>query len=220
MPKKTILILALTVLYQHAPASLGQAELDVGNSGLASNPRELVKPEPQQLKVIGSTLAPQELDRAVFERLLQEIAKAPQEDAENFHVSEAQLQDIAVTLSNAKNSINDNEVASLRAMCRAWNASNAEGDARVQVALDAYTARRQFTLDFIERFYGLVRLDIEATLEPMAKQQFTHYMDDRRRRMANAGSTYSSVNAQNVRSGEESVNFHCGTPRSNQENLQ
>ena len=217
MSKAVKQFLLLTAICLPLTAAWGQASRDIGANGLSSNPRELLEQEPRQLHVIGATLAAEELDRAVFERLLQEIANAPSELAQQLHITDAQLQDIAVTLSNARSFINDNEVASLRAMCKAWGETSVQGDARIQIALDAYKARRQFTLNFIQRYYTRVRLEIEATLDAPAKQQFASYMTDQRRRMANAGATYSSVITENVRSGAESVEFHCGAPRTNQE---
>lgn len=170
---------------------------------------------PKDLNVIGSTLAPEEIDRAVLDRLTQEIARDSERVAAELLASEEEIHNISVTLSNARNFINSNEMANVRAMCSAWNQSSLEGDARIQEALDAFKARRQFTLDFIQRFYGIVLMDVEASLDEQSKLRFSRYMDDRRRRMANAGAAYSAAVVENVRSGAESVAFHCGAPRTN-----
>ncbi|MCG8414720.1 MAG: hypothetical protein MI746_10930, partial [Pseudomonadales bacterium] len=113
----------------------------------------------------------------------------------------------------ARNFINNNEMANIRAMCSAWNQSDLQGDARIQEALDAFKARRQFTLNFIQRFYRIVLMDIEASLDEQSRLLFDLYMNDRRRRMAQAGAAYSAAVVENVRSGAESVEFHCGPPR-------
>ncbi len=168
---------------------------------------------PQELNVISSTLAPEEIDRAVLDRLAQEIARDAARVAEELSASEEEIHNVSITLSNARNFINNNEMANIRAMCNAWNQSTRQGDARIQEALDAFKARRQFTLDFIQRFYRIVLMDVEASLGEQSRVRFNAYMDDRRRRMAQAGAAYSAAVVENVRSGAESVEFHCVRPR-------
>ena len=159
--------------------------------------------------MIGSTLAPEEIDRAVLNRLMQEIAHQPDRAASVLGLRRETLQDVFISISNARNFINDNEMANLRAMCEAWDNSVLEGDARIEEALEAYKNRRQLTLDFIQKFYRLVVADIESILIEPEQLSFGRYMDDRRRRMASAGNVYSSVIVENVRSGAVSINFHC-----------
>jgi len=168
---------------------------------------------PRDLSVLRQTLAPEQIDRAVLDRLLNEINLRPQQTASTLAISETELHNIAITVSNAKNFINDNEMANIQAMCKAWNESTATGDTKVSVALDAYKSRRQFTLDFIARYYRVVLIDIESMLNEQSKVRFGQYMDDRRRRMASSGASYSNAIAENVRSGRESVLFHCDASR-------
>jgi hypothetical protein len=201
-----VLLLGLLI-----PASLTKFAMaqnaDVGVTGLARAPA--LQAEPRELNVIGSTLAPEEIDRAVLNRLMQEIAHQPDRTASVLGLSRETLQDVFISISNARNFINDNEMANLRAMCEAWDNSSLEGDARIEEALEAYKKRRQLTLDFIQKFYRLVVADIENILIEPEQLSFGRYMDDRRRRMASAGNVYSSVIVENVRSGAESINFHC-----------
>jgi len=65
------------------------------------------------------------------------------------------------------------------------------------------------TLNFIARYYRMVIYDIEAILDARAQQRFRSYLDDRRRRLANAGNVVPGVTAQNIQSGREAVEFHC-----------
>ncbi len=201
-----VLLLGLLI-----PASLTKFAMaqnaDVGVTGLARAPA--LQAEPRELNVIGSTLAPEEIDRAVLNRLMQEIAHQPDRTASVLGLSRETLQDVFISISNARNFINDNEMANLRAMCEAWDNSSLEGDARIEEALEAYKKRRQLTLNFIQKFYRLVVADIENILIEPEQLSFGRYMDDRRRRMASAGNVYSSVIVENVRSGAESINFHC-----------
>jgi hypothetical protein len=118
------------------------------------------------------------------------------------------LQDVFISISNARNFINDNEMANLRAMCGAWERSSLEGDARIEEALEVYKKRRQLTLSFIQKFYRLVVADIESILIEPEQLRFRRHMDDRRRRMASAGNVYSRAIFQNVRYGVELINLH------------
>ena len=198
--------LALTIAV-FSPGLVAAQDLEIDPQGL---PRSIqAQEEPRELNVIASTLAPEEIDRAVLNRLMQEIAHQPERTASILGLSRETLQDVFISLSNAKNFINNNEMANLRAMCQAWESSALEGDARIEEALDAYKRRRQFTLDFIQKFYRLVLADIESILSEPEQLKFNRYMDDRRRRMASAGNVYTSAIVENVRSGAESVSFHC-----------
>ena len=179
---------------------------DVGITGLALAPD--LQAAPRELNVIGSTLAPEEVDRAVLNRLMQEIAHQPDRTASVLGFSRETLQDVFISISNARNFINDNEMANLRAMCGAWERSSLEGDARIEEALEVYKKRRQLTLSFIQKFYRLVVADIESILIEPEQLSFRRHMDDRRRRMASAGNVYSRAIFQNVRYGAELINLH------------
>lgn len=183
---------------------------------LAAQPElELVDPSlepglrPREPRVLAPTLAPEELNRAVLNRLMQEIVHSPERTAEILSMNEEELQNTTIYLSNARSFINNNESANLRAMCLAWNASTASGDARIAEALDAYKRRRQFTLDFIARYYLVVIADIESALDAQSQRQFQRYMEDRRMRMANSGATSFGAVVENISSGRETVQFHC-----------
>ncbi|HAJ76913.1 MAG TPA: hypothetical protein DCM64_10710 [Gammaproteobacteria bacterium] len=170
---------------------------------------ELRQSESRELNVLAPTIAPEEIDRAVLNRLMQEIARDPDTSRARLDVSDTQLQDIFIALSNARSFINGSEMANIRAMCRAYNDSELDGDARIQQALDAYKARAKFTTDFIARYYGRVLSDIQAGLSEISRTRFDAYMEDRRRRMANAGIVTLGAVVENISSGTETVQFHC-----------
>ena len=167
-------------------------------------------PVSNELTVIAATLAPEEIDRVVLNRLLLEIGQDPERTAEILGVDADLLDEIQISLSNAANFINDNEMANVRAMCQAWNSARASNeDERIEIAAEAYKKRRQFTRDFIARFYRIVILEIESYLPPPALLQFRNYLSDRRRRMANAGNVVSGAIVENFSSAAETVRFHC-----------
>ena len=82
----------------------------------------------------------------------------------------------------------------VKAMCDTWNNSDFQGDARIREALNAHAQRRQHTLTFIEGFYQNVLTEIESLLSAAEKPRFTHYINDRRRRMADAGISSRNMN--------------------------
>ena len=163
----------------------------------------------RELTVLAPTLAVEEIDRAVLNKLMQEIANDPVTTKNRLGVSKEIVDDIFVTISNAKGFINDNEHANVQAMCNAWDHSTKKGDDRISEALDAYKNRDQFTKTFVAKYYRLVLFDIESLLPISAKVKFDVYMDDRRRRMATSGTRSWGSVVENVKSGREVVNFHC-----------
>ena len=165
--------------------------------------------EQRELTVLAPTLAVEEIDRAVLNKLMQEIANDPVTTKNRLGVSKEIVDDIFVTISNAKGFINDNEHANVQAMCNAWDSSTKKGDDRISEALDAYKNRDQFTKTFVAKYYRLVLFDIESLLPISAKVKFDVYMDDRRRRMATSGTRSWGSVVENVKSGREVVNFHC-----------
>ena len=169
--------------------------------------------EVRDLKILAPTLAPEEIDRAVLNKLMQEIADNPKITEERLGVSSEQIDDIFITISNAKSFINNNEMANVRAMCNAWNNSNFRDDKRTQEAIDAYKTRDQFTKNFIAKYYRLVLFDIESLLHPSEQEKFNAYMNDRRRRMATSGTRSWGSVVENIKSGRDAVNFHCRVNR-------
>lgn len=165
--------------------------------------------EPRELTVIASTLAPEEIDRAVLNRLLQDIARQPERVARELDLSEQQIQDMFISLSNSRSFINDNEMAAIRKMCTAYERSTLQGEARIAEALAAYDQRKQFTRNFVAHYYAVVLDDLKATMNEVEKQRFDRYLADSRQRMANSGTVTHGINSQNVSSGAESVAFHC-----------
>ncbi len=164
---------------------------------------------PRELSVLAPTIAAEEIDRAVLNRLIKEITNEPETTKIRLGISDTTMKDILITLSNARSFINNNEMANVRAMCDAWNKSNLIGDARIEQALDAYKQRDQFTKNFIAKYYRVVLFDIQSILNETEKKKFELYMNDRRRRMATSGtSSWGSV-VENVSSGRDTVNFHC-----------
>jgi len=169
--------------------------------------------EVRDLKILAPTLAPEEIDRAVLNKLMQEIADNPKITEERLGVSSEQIDDIFITISNAKSFINNNEMANVRAMCNAWNSSNFRDDKRTQEAIDAYKTRDQFTKNFVAKYYRLVLFDIESLLQPSEQERFNAYMNDRRRRMATSGARSWGSVVENIKSGRDAVNFHCRVNR-------
>ena len=169
--------------------------------------------EVKDLKILATTLAPEEIDRAVLNKLMQEIADNPKITEERLGVSSEQIDDIFITISNAKSFINNNEMANVRAMCNAWNSSNFRDDKRTQEAIDAYKTRDQFTKNFVAKYYRLVLFDIESLLQPSEQERFNAYMNDRRRRMATSGARSWGSVVENIKSGRDAVNFHCRVNR-------
>ena len=187
----------------------------IGELDLSSRVEEVKEyhGEVRDLKILAPTIAPEEIDRAVLNKLMQEIADNPKITEERLGVSSEQIDDIFITISNAKSFINNNEMANVRAMCNAWNSSNFSDDKRTQEAIDAYKTRDQFTKNFIEKYYRLVLFDIESLLHPSEQEKFNAYMNDRRRRMATSGTRSWGSVVENIKSGRDAVNFHCRVNR-------
>lgn len=164
---------------------------------------------PRELTVLSPTLPPEALDRAVLNRLLQEISHSPETVMQRFQISGPTLDDMRISIANASGFINNNEMANVRTMCRAWQTSRLTGDERVAAALSAYRERRQLTLEFIAMYYQVVIQEIESFLPQPGLTLFRNYMVDRRRRMAQAGNVIPGAAAENVQSGAEAVAFHC-----------
>ena len=164
---------------------------------------------PRELSVLAPTIAAEEIDRAVLNRLIKEITNEPETTKIRLGISDTTMKDILITLSNARSFINNNEMANVRAMCDAWNKSNLIEDDRIEQALNAYKQRDQFTKNFIAKYYRVVLFYIQSILNETEKKKFELYMNDRRRRMATSGtSSWGSV-VENVSSGRDTVNFHC-----------
>ena len=173
------------------------------------NTSESEQEQPRELNVLAPTIAVEEIDRAVVNKLMQEISNDPEITKTRLAASDAQLEDILIIISNARSFINNSEMANVRAMCNAWNRSELEDDSRIEEALNAYKRRAQFTKDFIAKYYRIVLMDIEAVLQGPSLVRFSSYMEDRRRRMASSGAITWGAVVENVTSGREAVHFHC-----------
>jgi hypothetical protein len=191
------------------------AQQQIGDKGVDLNStKETMRQQTgRELKVLAPTLTAEEIDPAVLNRLLQEIASDPETIKTRLAVNNSELQDIFIVLSNARAFINTNEMANIRVMCQAWDHSSLFGENRIYEALNAYKKRDGFTKRFIANFYRNVLSDIQYGLSEPALLSFDNYMDDRRRRMASAGAVTTGIATQNARSGAEAVTFHCGPAR-------
>ena len=158
-------------------------------------------------------LEPEEINRAVLNRLMQEIASAPRRTASITGLREETLRKILISLSNARNFINVDEMRNVKAMCDTWNYSESQGSARIREALEAHAERRQHTLTFVEGFYSNVLTEIESLLSAAEKPHFAHYMDDRRRRMTDAGISSRNINPDDLAHGAEAIHFYCRNSR-------
>ena len=209
---KAQLVGSLLIFLSNSVLSQGTLQTDIADGLDLSTRLDDVRQsggDQRELTVLAPTLAVEEIDRAVLNKLMQEIANDPVTTKNRLGVSEEIVEDIFVTISNAKGFINDNEHANVQAMCNAWDSSTKEGDDRISEALDAYKNRDQFTKTFVAKYYRLVLFDIESLLPISAKVKFDVYMDDRRRRMATSGTRSWGSVVENVKSGREVVNFHC-----------
>tara|TARA_B100001559_G_scaffold239416_1_gene202458 strand:+ start:111 stop:752 length:642 start_codon:yes stop_codon:yes gene_type:complete len=209
---KAQLVGSLLIFLSNSVLSQGTLQTDIADGLDLSTRLDDVRQsggDQRELTVLAPTLAVEEIDRAVLNKLMQEIANDPVTTKNRLGVSEEIVEDIFVTISNAKGFINDNEHANVQAMCNAWDSSTKKGDDRVSEALDAYKNRDQFTKTFVAKYYRLVLFDIESLLPISAKVKFDVYMDDRRRRMATSGTRSWGSVVENVKSGREVVNFHC-----------
>ena len=87
--------------------------------------------------MLSETLSAEQLDRAVLNRLMQEISTQPASTKTRIGINDSQLQELFVIISNARGFINGSEIANVRAMCAAWNESAASDDARITEAIVA-----------------------------------------------------------------------------------
>ena len=158
-------------------------------------------------------LEPEEIDRAVLNRLMQEITSSPRRTASIMGLKEETLRKILISLSNAKNFINVDEMRNVKAMCDTWNYSEFRGSARIKEALEAHAERRQHTLTFVEGFYRNVLTEIESLLSAAEKPRFANYMDDRRRRMSDAGISSRNTDPDDLAGGAEAIHFYCRISR-------
>tara|TARA_B110000879_G_scaffold12580_1_gene15757 strand:+ start:1276 stop:1929 length:654 start_codon:yes stop_codon:yes gene_type:complete len=211
-------LFTLLLLNQLCSASLAQSgslhldtEADLLKLDTNRVKQEYRKPKPRELTVLTQTLSAEQLDRAVLNRLMQEISTEPANTKTRIGINDSQLQELFVTISNARGFINGSEIANVRAMCAAWDESAASGDARITQALASYKAREQLTQTFIAKYYGAVLFEVEAFLDEKSLTLFRTYMNDRRRRLANAGMTSWGSPVQNIRAGTGTIDFHCRT---------
>ena len=165
---------------------------------------------PRELTVLSETLSAEQLDRAVLNRLMQEISTQPASTKTRIGINDSQLQELFVIISNAHGFINGSEIANVRAMCAAWDESAASDNARITEEIVAYKAREQLTQTFIAKYYGVVLFDVEAILDERSLLLFRAYMNDRRR-LANAGMTSWGSPVQNISAGTDTIKFHCRT---------
>lgn len=204
--RRSVLVLLLAICTNQGLTQVNTLSLETGAENFAG---EYLSTQPRDLTVLAETLAPQEIDRAVLNRLMVEINRDPENTKKRLGLNEPELQEMFITLSNARGFINGSEMANVRAMCTAWGSSTAQGEARIEEALQAYRDRERQTRAFIAKYYGVVLFDIESQLNATSKSLLQAYMDDRRRRMANAGATTWGSPVQNISAGTDTINFHC-----------
>jgi hypothetical protein len=199
------LLLAGTCLAQSDPQSV-VTEVDLNRAKQESRISK-----PRELTVLTQTLSAEQIDRAVLNRLMQEINSEPADTKSRIRINDSQLQELFITISNARSFINGSEMANVRAMCAVWDESTTQGESRIAEAIAAYKTREQLTQTFIAKYYSVVLFDIEAILDEESLPLFRAYMNDRRRRLANAGMTSWGSPVQNISAGTDTINFHCRT---------
>jgi hypothetical protein len=196
-----------------AGACLAQSDSQsiVSEVDLTRAKQEYRTSKPRELTVLTQTLSTEQIDRAVLNRLMQEINSEPANTKSRIEINDSQLQELFITLSNARGFINGSEMANVRAMCAVWDESTMQGESRIAAAIAAYKTREQLTQTFIAKYYSVVLFDIEAILDEQSLPLFRAYMNDRRRRLANAGMTSWGSPVQNIRAGTDTIDFHCRT---------
>ena len=199
------LLLAGTCLAQSDPQSV-VTEVDLNKAKQESRISK-----PRELTVLTQTLSAEQIDRAVLNRLMQEINSEPAETKGRIGINDNQLQELFITISNARGFINGSEMANVRAMCAVWNESTTQGESRIAEAIAAYKTREQLTQTFIAKYYSVVLFDLEAILDEESLPLFRDYMNDRRRRLANAGMSSWGSPVQNISAGTDTIEFHCRT---------
>ena len=199
------LLLAGTCLAQSDPQSV-VTEVDLNR---AKQESRIFKP--RELTVLTQTLSAEQIDRAVLNRLMQEINSEPANTKVRMGINDSQLQELFITISNTRGFINGSEITNVRAMCAVWNESTTQGESRIAEAIAAYKAREQLTQTFIAKYYSVVLFDLEAILDEESLPLFRDYMNDRRRRLANAGMTSWGSPVQNISAGTDTIEFHCRT---------
>jgi len=204
------LLLAGTCLAQ-SDSSAVVTEAELSELDINRAKREYRNTKPRELTVLTQTLSTEQIDRAVLNRLMQEINSEPENTKARIGINDSQLQELFITLSNARGFINGSEMANVRAMCSTWDESATRGEARIAEAIAAYKTREQFTQTFIAKYYRVVLFDIEARLEDKSLPLFRAYMSDKRRRLANAGMTSWGSPVQNISAGTATIDFHCRT---------
>jgi hypothetical protein len=176
------------------------SELDINRAK-----QEYRTSRPRELTVLTQTLSAEQIDRAVLNRLMQEINSEPANTKARIGINDSQLQELFITISNARGFINGSEMANVR------DESTMQGESRIAAAIAAYKTREQLTQTFIAKYYSVVLFDIEAILDEESLPLFRAYMNDRRRRLANAGMTSWGSPVQNISAGTDTINFHCRT---------
>ena len=170
--------------------------------------------EVRDLKILAPTIAPEEIDRAVLNKLMQEIADNPKITAEE---SLESLQNkLTIFLSQypmPKVSLTIMRWLTLEQCAMLGTAQILAMIREHKKRLDAYKTRDQFTKNFIAKYYRLVLFDIESLLHPSEQEKFNAYMNDRRRRMATSGTRSWGSVVENIKSGRDAVNFHCRVNR-------
>ena len=74
------------------------------------NTSESEREQPRELNVLAPTIAIEEIDRAVVNKLMQEISNDPEITKTRLAASDAQLEDILIIISNARSFINNSEI--------------------------------------------------------------------------------------------------------------
>ena len=143
------LLLAGTCLAQSDSQSV-VADTVLSELGINRAKQEYRTSRPRELTVLTQTLSAEQIDRAVLNRLMQEINSEPANTKARIGINDSQLQELFITISNARGFINGSEMANVRAMCAVWDESTMQGESRIAAAIAAYKTREQLTQTFIE----------------------------------------------------------------------
>ena len=99
-------------------------------------------------------------------------------------LEEETLRKILISLSNAKNFINIDEMRNVKAMCDSWDHSEFRGSARIKEALKARQREDNILWPLLRAFTETYSQIDRVCWSAAEKPRFANYMDDRRRRMS------------------------------------
>lgn len=156
-----------------------------------------------------AAIAPPDIDRMVFNRLLREIMDDPDQLRRTLALSREELPELSLLLSNSLQYTNIDHARAHQQMCRSWQ-MNRRADDRREQALAAYDASIARDKRYIAERDRRLLVDIEALLSPIGWEGFRDYMEDRRRRLATVRSLSDHGSARAKGLTQIEISNQCG----------